>query len=74
MNNGLQRSGWKGTRSIQTWSMFIVGTVALFSGHIDGPTWMGLCALLAGIYNASEVGAKHAAAKAVVDIGRLPVD
>lgn len=52
----------KNTKYFQSMFAQAVASVALFTGHLDGGTWVAAMALALGIYAASNVAAQRVAA------------
>lgn len=46
---------WRGTKFIHALSVQAIASVALFTGHLDGPTWVAASTIALGIYAAADV-------------------
>ncbi len=45
----------KGTKFAHAIGAQVVASIALFTGHLDGPTWVAATALTLGIYSIADV-------------------
>lgn len=55
---------WKSTKFVHALGVQFVASVALFTGHIDGGTWVAASTLALGIYSISDVAQKRITANA----------
>lgn len=46
---------WQSTKFIHAMAVQAVASVGLFTGHIDGPTWVAASTVSLGIYSIADV-------------------
>jgi len=51
---------WQSTKFIHALLVQLVASVALFTKHLDGGTWVAASTLALGIYSIADVAAKRA--------------
>lgn len=50
---------WQSTKFIHAMGVQVIASVALFTGHLDGPTWVAASTIALGIYAAADVVQKR---------------
>jgi len=52
---------WASTKFVHALGVQLVASVGLFTGHLDGPTWVAASTIALGIYAAADVAQKKLA-------------
>lgn len=68
------RINWQSTKFLHAMTVQGIASYALFSGHMDGPTWVAASTIALGIYSAADVFATKVKSEAGIEVMKYGQD